>query len=102
MNIAIVLPGKLGSGQAQLLPRKGHEVFLTFSRDAAKLGALVTELGPRAHAASVKEAVAKSEVIVLATKWALIPEVLAQAGALEGKVVLDCTNTMTPRKTAEG
>lgn len=102
MNIAIIGPGKLGSALAKLWTRKGHEVFLTFSRDAAKLEVLATELGARAHAASVKDAVAKSDVVVLTTKWALVPEALAQAGSFEGKIVLDCTNTMTPRKTPEG
>ena len=102
MRIAIVGPGKLGSGLAKLWTRRGHEVFLTFSREQAKLAALAAQLGPQAHAVTVKEAVAQSEVVVLSTKWAIIPEALAQAGSLEGKVVLDCTNTMTPRKTAEG
>lgn len=102
MNITIVGPGKLGSGLARLWARKGHQVWLTFSRDPAKLEAIARELGPNAHAATLAEAGARSEVIVLATKWALVPEALAQAGSLEGKIVLDCTNTMTPRKTAEG
>ena len=102
MNITIVGPGKLGSGLAKLWTRKGHGVSLTFSRDPVKLEAIAKELGPLAHAGSLEEAVARSEVVVFTTKWALVPEALAQAGSLEGKVVLDCTNTMTPRKTAEG
>jgi predicted dinucleotide-binding enzyme len=102
MNVAIIGPGKLGSGLAKLWTRKGHEVFLSFSRDEKKLGVIATEIGPHAHAASVKDAVAKSEVVVLATKWGVVPEALAQAGSLDGKIVLDCTNTMSPRKTAEG
>jgi predicted dinucleotide-binding enzyme len=102
MNITIVGPGKLGSALGKLWARKGHEVFLTFSRDPAKLEAVAKELGPHAHAATLADAAAKSEVIVFSTKWALVPEALAQAGSLEGKIVLDCTNTMTPRKTAEG
>lgn len=102
MNIAIVGPGKLGSGLGKLWTRKGHEVFFTFSRDPAKLDAIATALGPRAHTATVKDAVAKSEIIVLTTKWGIVPEALAQAGSLEGKIVIDCTNTMSPRKTSEG
>ena len=102
MNITIVGPGKLGSGLAKLWTRKGHGVSLTFSRDPVKLEAIAKELGPLAHAGSLEEAVARSEVVVFTTKWALVPEALAQAGSLEGKIVLDCTNTMTPRKTAEG
>lgn len=102
MNIAIVGPGKLGSGLGKLWTRKGHEVFFTFSRDPAKLDAIAAAIGPRAHAATVKDAVAKSEIVVLTTKWGIVPEALAQAGSLEGKIVIDCTNTMSPRKTPEG
>jgi len=102
MNIAIVGPGKLGSGLGKLWTRKGHTVCLSFSRDAAKLDALAKELGERARATTVKDAVAQSDVVVLATKWAIVPEALAQAGSLEGKIVLDCTNTMSPRKAPDG
>jgi predicted dinucleotide-binding enzyme len=102
MNIAIVGPGKLGTGLAKLWTRRGHEVFVTFSRDSSKLDGIARELGARAHAATVSEAVRQSEVVALTTRWAAVPDALAQAGSLDGKVVLDCTNTMTPRKTAEG
>jgi predicted dinucleotide-binding enzyme len=102
MNITIVGPGKLGSALAKLWTKKGHDCFLTFSRDPAKLDAIAKEIGPKAHASTVGDAVAKSEVVVLTTKWAAVPEALAQAGSLQGKVVLDCTNTMSPRKAPDG
>ncbi len=102
MNITIVGPGKLGCGLAKLWTKTGHDVFLTFSRDPARVEALAKELGPRAHAATPKDAVAQSDVVVLATKWGVVPDALAQLGPLEGKVVLDCTNTMSPRKTEAG
>ena len=53
-------------------------------------------------AAGVADAVAQSDVVVLTTKWAAVPNALAQAGSLDGKIVLDCTNTMSPRKPADG
>ncbi len=102
MNIAIVGPGKLGRSLGKLWTQKGHEVFITGSRDAGKHEVVAKELGPRAHAATVKEAVSRSEVVALTTKWTAVPDALAQAGSLEGKVVLDCTNTMSPRKAADG
>ena len=102
MNIAIVGPGKVGSALGKLWSHKGHEVFVTFSRDAAKLETVAKAIGPRAHASPIKDAVDKSDVIVLTTTWAMVSEALAQAGSLKGKIVLDCTNTMTPRKTPEG
>ena len=100
MKIAIVGPGKLGSGLGKLWARRGHDVFVTFSRDRTKLDVIASEIG--AHAATVADAVAKSDVVVLTTKWAAVAEALAQAGSLEGKIVLDCTNTMSPRKTPDG
>lgn len=100
MKIAIVGPGKLGSALGALWARSGHDVLVTFSRDPGKLEAVASAIGARA--ATLREAVAASDVVVLATKWALVADVVAQAGSLAGKVVLDCTNTMTPRKTAEG
>jgi 8-hydroxy-5-deazaflavin:NADPH oxidoreductase len=100
MKIAIVGPGKLGSALGKLWSAKGHEVTVTFSRDPAKLDAIAAQIGARP--ASVEEAIAGSDVVALTTKWALVPEVMAQAGSVAGKVILDCTNTMTPRQTAEG
>lgn len=102
MKIAIVGPGKLGSALGKLWTQKGHEVYFTFSRDPAKLEVVARETGPKAHAATVKAAVEKCDVVVLTTKWAAVTSFLAEAGSLSGKVVLDCTNTMTPRKTPEG
>jgi len=100
MKIAIVGPGKLGSALGKLWVKAGHDVTVTFSRDPAKLATIATEIG--GHAAGVKEAVAKSDVVVLTTKWAAVADALAQAGSFDGKVVLDCTNTMSPRTTADG
>jgi 8-hydroxy-5-deazaflavin:NADPH oxidoreductase len=100
MKIAIVGPGKLGSALGKLWARRGHEVRVTFSRDPAKLEAVAAAIGARA--ASVAEAVAASDVIVLTTKWAAVAEAVAQGGSFDGKIVLDCTNTMSPRKTPEG
>jgi len=100
MKIAIVGPGKLGSGLGKLWVRRGHQVLVTFSRDRAKLDVTAAEIGARAE--TVADAVAKSDVVVLTTKWAAVPEALAQAGSLEGKIVVDCTNTMSPRRTPQG
>ena len=89
MNIAIIGPGKLGSALGKLWTRKGHEVFVTFSRDPAKLTATAETIGKHAYTTSVAEAVAQSGVVVLSTKWVAVPNALAQAGSLDGKIVLD-------------
>lgn len=104
MKIAIVGPGKLGRGLGKIWADAGHRVYVTFSREPAKLEGVAREIG--AHAAGVADAIADSDVVAFTTKWAAIPDAIAQAGlpadAWAGKVVLDCTNTMSPRKNAEG
>jgi predicted dinucleotide-binding enzyme len=100
MKIAIVGPGKLGSGLGKIWARRGHQVLVTFSRDRTKLEVIASEIGARA--ATVADAVAQSDVVVLTTKWAAVAEALTQAGSLEGKIIIDCTNTMSPRKTPDG
>lgn len=100
MKITIVGPGKLGSGLGKIWASKGHEVFVTFSRDPKKLSVIASEIGAKAE--SVAEALAKSDVIALTTKWSAVAEALGQAKSLEGKIVIDCTNTMSPRTTPDG
>ena len=56
----------------------------------AKLEALAAEIGGRAG--TPREAVAFGEVVMLSVSWTLIDDVLAQAGPLDGKIVIDTTN----------
>jgi predicted dinucleotide-binding enzyme len=46
--------------------------------------------------AGVAEAAKGADVVVLAVPWPAVPATLAAAGDLAGKVVLDCTNPLTP------
>jgi predicted dinucleotide-binding enzyme len=67
-------------------------VVLSFSRDAGRLEALADELGPRASAATPAQAVESSQIVVFAVPWDTIDNALAQAGALDGRIVIDTTN----------
>jgi 8-hydroxy-5-deazaflavin:NADPH oxidoreductase len=90
MRIGIVGTGRIGANAARLFAKAGHEVVLSFSRDQDKLAALAAELGGRA--ASPREAVEASEVVLFSVPWRLIDEVLEQTGSLEGRIVIDTTN----------
>src|SRR5436190_4585589 len=91
MRIAIVGPGRIGSNCARRLAKGGHELVLTFSRDTAKLEQLAADVGGSA-VADPAEAVAGAEVVVLSVPWPAVDEALAQAGSLDGKIVIDTTN----------
>ena len=92
MTTAIIGVGNLGGAVAKHLVGGGEAVVLA-AKDEAHAKTLADELGPHASAASVEDAIAGAEVVVLAT-WLdqtreLVP---AQTSALEGKVVVDPSN----------
>jgi 8-hydroxy-5-deazaflavin:NADPH oxidoreductase len=92
MKIAIIGAGRIGSNVARQALKAGHEVKLSFSRKPASLAELASELGDRASAGTVAEAVSFAEIVVLSVPWSAIPEALEQAGDLSGKIVIDTTN----------
>ena len=65
-------------------------MLVSFSRDLQKLDALAAEIGGRAGTPA--EAVAFGDVVMLSVSWTLIDDVLAVAGSLDGKIVVDTTN----------
>jgi 8-hydroxy-5-deazaflavin:NADPH oxidoreductase len=92
MRVGIIGTGQIGGNCARQFVKAGHQVLLSFSHDPARLVGFARELGPLASAGSPAEAVAFGEVLVLAVPWDAIPEALAQAGPLQGKIVIDTTN----------
>jgi predicted dinucleotide-binding enzyme len=90
MRIGVIGAGRIGGNAARQLARAGHELLLSFSRDAARLDALARELG--GTAGTPAEAAAFGEVVILSVPWDLIDDALAQAGPLDGTIVIDTTN----------
>ena len=87
----------MGSALGRLWSERGHEV--TFGvRDPAKESVvrLVKECGAHAAVATISEAVKPARVVVLSIPWRAAPEVIAAAGDLTGKIVVDCTNPVAP------
>ena len=76
MDIAVIGAGRIGGNIARRLAATGHALTLTFARDAA----------------APADAVAGAEVVVVSVPWGVLPEALAQAGPLTGRVVIDTTN----------
>lgn len=67
----------------------GHDVMVA-ARDRAKAAKISARVGTWAETAR------SSDVILLALPAASVPEVLAAAGNLDGKVLIDCTNAVGP------
>lgn len=101
MKIGIIGSGRIGGNAGKLFARAGHEVMFSFSRDRSKLDALAEEAGNGARAGSPREAVEFGEVVMLSVPWPVIDEAIAQAGPLDGKVLIDTTNQFTRGGLAE-
>lgn len=92
MKIGVIGAGRIGGNCARQAVKGGHEVMLSFSRDPSKLETLAMELGPRASAGTPADAVVFADVVIFAVPWDAIPDALAEAGDLNGKIVVDTTN----------
>lgn len=93
MKIGILGAGNIGGNLGRRFTASGHEVRFGV-RDPSKLQTLLKECGPRASAADPAAAAAFGEVVVLAVPWAGAREMLASAGDLSGKVLIDTTNAL--------
>jgi hypothetical protein len=102
MKIGIIGAGRIGGGIARQLATAGHDVTLSFSRDRAGLDRLAQEIGPAATVATPAEAVTTADVVVVSVPWSVVPDALAQAGSLAGKVVIDTTNQFGTPAPPEG
>ena len=96
MRIGIIGAGRIGGNVARQLSAAGHSLVLSFSRDPDRLTALARELGERGTVGAPSEAVEETDVVVVSVPWSVLPEALAQAGPLTGKIVVDTTNAFGP------
>jgi 8-hydroxy-5-deazaflavin:NADPH oxidoreductase len=92
MKIAVLGAGRVGSTIGRLWHAAGHDVTFAAEHDT-RPRALAAELGKRAHAASVADAVATAEVVLVAVPGAAVTEVLQAAGPVDGRIVVDAANS---------
>ena len=95
MNISIIGAGNVGTALAGSLARAGHTVTISASTPehavtaAASTGATAV--------ASTAEAIAASDVVILAVPPTALPGIALESGtSLDGKVVVDVANRPTP------
>jgi predicted dinucleotide-binding enzyme len=91
MRIGIIGAGRIGGNVARQAVKAGHDVVLSFARDAQKLAALAAALGERASVSTPEDAAA-ADVVVFSVPWSTIPQALDELGSLSGKIVVDTTN----------
>lgn len=103
MKIGIIGAGKIGGNLGQRWAAVGHEiVYGVRDTQSARAQAVRDASGAEARLASVAEAAAFGEVVVLAVPNGAVAATLAQVGDLTGKTVIDPTNRFGAYDPAEG
>lgn len=89
-TIGIIGSGLVGKAVARLAVAAGYNVVISNSRGPSTLSTLVKELGPRARAGTVDDAIAAGDIVSLAIPLATFERL--PADKFVGTVVLDQTN----------
>lgn len=96
MNIAIIGAGNVGGALGKSWAKAGHTIIFGV-RDPAggKTKPPLAEIGGAASSRVVPDAVRGADVIVLATPWNAVPDVINAMGDVRGKIIIDCTNPLS-------
>jgi NADPH-dependent F420 reductase len=93
MKIAMIGAGNVGGTLGKRWAAVGHQVkFGVRQPQDEKIRGLLKECGANASAATVAEAAAFGDVVVLTTPWDGAKSAVEAAGNLSGKTLVDCTN----------
>ncbi|MFA6455621.1 MAG: NADPH-dependent F420 reductase [Bacteroidota bacterium] len=93
MNIGIIGAGHIGATLGRIWASKGHTITYGVRNPlSSKMQGILHETDHMATATMIKEAVMRSDIVVLATPWEAVGEVAFQIVDIKGKILIDCTN----------
>lgn len=93
MKLAFIGAGRVGGALAVRLAEAGHSVVLAETKDGSSSLAQTLARSSKLRAAPIRDAVSGAEVVFLATPFAANEGIVVPlADALEGKILVDCTN----------
>jgi NADPH-dependent F420 reductase len=97
MDISIIGAGNIGGSLGKIWASKGHTiVFGARNPRSPKVLNALKEIGSTARVMFIKDAALQSEIVVLATPWEAVPEVVFQIADMQNKILIDCTNPVRP------
>ncbi len=101
MRIGIIGAGNMGAALGKIWAKAGHNVIFSYSRDEDKLRQLAASAGETAQVGTPQEAVAHSDVILLAVWVPSLAEVIHTVGSLDGKILITCVSGLQPDFTGQ-
>jgi len=92
MNVTLIGSGNMGSALAKQISRTSHSLVIT-GRNAARASELARAVGATFKDKAAAEG---ADIVILATAYGEAIAALRSAGELNGKVIVDITNPLTP------
>lgn len=89
-TIGIIGSGNIGSNVARAAVAKGYNVVISNSRGPDSMQELIDELGENARAASVEDAVAAGDMVLIAIPLIAVKDLPVEP--FEDKIILDANN----------
>jgi predicted dinucleotide-binding enzyme len=100
VRIGTIGSGHIGGTIGGLWIKAGHEVMFS-SRHPEELKDMVQQLGPRAKAGTVAEAIAFAQVVFIAVPYSAIPQIGQDYGSkFDHKILMDACNAVPARDGA--
>ncbi|WKN19811.1 NADPH-dependent F420 reductase [Azotobacter vinelandii] len=94
MKIAVIGTGNIGAAYARALAEAKYEVVIGH-REPGKAAAVAQEIGSNAEGSGIVAAFKLADLVLLALPYPAIAEVLAGAGDLTSKVLVDVSNPVS-------
>jgi hypothetical protein len=95
MSVSIIGAGNVGMALGSAFTRRGESVVFGVP-DADKYREAVSALGNAASVASTAQAIAASDVVILAVPYAALPAIAQSVPDWQGKILIDATNPLAP------
>jgi predicted dinucleotide-binding enzyme len=96
-SIAILGAGNVGAALARVWAACGHSIaFGVPDPESGKVKSATATLKGKARAAHNQEAVQSASVVALCVPWPAAEEAIRTSGNLTGKILIDCTNPLSP------
>ncbi len=96
MKLAIIGSGNIGKSIGAWASELSYEVIYT-SRDKQHAQEAAKITGKNSRAAGIRDAVEAAEMVLIAVPYGAVKDILSDLGSLlNGKVVIDATNALSP------
>lgn len=95
MSISIIGAGNVGMALARAFTQRGETVVLGVPTPA-KYASEAASLGAHASLSTTLDAIAASDLVILAVPYAALPAIAHSLPDWQGKIVVDATNPLAP------